>query len=59
MNQRGVEMRFSRRVVSITLGVLAFALAVGGALAAFDDWGLDQQTQLQNKSQPLFGLGQP
>jgi hypothetical protein len=52
-------MRFSRRMVPLTLGVLAFALVVGGALAAFDDWGLDEQTQLQNKSQPLFGLGQP
>ena len=53
-------MRFSRRAVAYLLGVLALVLIVGGtALAAFNDWGLDQQTQLQNKSRPLFGVGQP
>jgi len=53
-------MRFSRRAVAYSFGVLALALVVGGtALAAFNDWGLDQQTQLQNKSEPLFGVGQP
>jgi hypothetical protein len=53
-------MRFSRRAVAYSLGALTFALVGGGtALAAFNDWGLDQQSQLQNKSQPLFGIGQP
>jgi uncharacterized protein DUF839 len=53
-------MRFSRRAVVYSLGVLTLALVAGGsALAAFDDWGLDQQTQLRNKSRPLFGVGQP
>ena len=52
-------MRFTRRIVPIVLGVLACALVVGGALAAFEDWGLEQQTQLENKSQTLFGVGQP
>jgi hypothetical protein len=53
-------MRFSRRAVAYSFGVLALTLVVGGtALAAFNDWGLDQQTQLQNKSEPLFGVGQP
>jgi hypothetical protein len=53
-------MRVSRRTVAYSLGVLALASVAGGAaLAALDDWGLDRQTQLQNKSQPLFGVGQP
>ena len=52
-------MRFSRRALSITFGLLVVALVVGGALAAFEDWGLDVQTQLQNKSHPLFGVGNP
>ena len=53
-------MRFSRRAVVYSLGILTLALVAGrSALAAFDDWGLDQQTQLQNKSRPLFGVGQP
>jgi hypothetical protein len=53
-------MRFSRRAVAYSLGALTFALVGGGtALAAFNDRGLDQQSQLQNKSQPLFGIGQP
>jgi hypothetical protein len=53
-------MRLSRRAIAYSVGVLTLALVAGGtALAAFNDWGLDQQTQLQNKSQPLFGVGQP
>jgi hypothetical protein len=53
-------MRFSRRAVAYSLGVLTLVLAAGAtALAAFDDWGLDQQAQLQNKSRPLFGVGRP
>ena len=52
-------MRFSRRIVAYSLGVLTIALIAGGtALAALNDWGLDRQTQLQNKSQVLFGVGQ-
>ena len=52
-------MRVSRRTVGLALGALTFVLVVGVAAAALDDWGLDQQTQLQNKSHPLFGVGQP
>ena len=52
-------MRSSRRTVVLALGVLALVAVVGGALAAFSDYGLEQQTQLQNKSHPLFGVGQP
>jgi hypothetical protein len=53
-------MWFSRRAVAYSLGVFALVLvAAGTALAAFDDWGLERQTQLQDKSRPLFGVGQP
>lgn len=52
-------MRISLRTMAVAFGILAFVLVVGTAVAAFDDWGLDQQTQLQNKSHPLFGVGQP
>ena len=52
-------MRVSRRRFVVVLVVLTFVLAAGAAVAAFDDWGLEQQTQLENKSQPLFGVGQP
>jgi hypothetical protein len=52
-------MRLSLRTMAVAFGILAFVLAVSTAVAAFDDWGLDQQTQLQNKSHPLFGVGQP
>jgi hypothetical protein len=54
-------MRFSRRAVAYSLGVLALALVVGGTAGAafFNDWGLDRQTQLQTKSETLFGVGQP
>lgn len=54
-------MRFSFRAVLLALGVAAAVLVAGTtAFAAFyDDWGLDVQTQMQNKSNPLFGFGQP
>jgi secreted PhoX family phosphatase len=52
-------MRLSRRTIVFALGVSAFVLLISTAFAAFDDWGLDVQTQLQNKSHPLFGVGQP
>lgn len=52
-------MRFSLRTGAIALVILACVTVVGVALAAFEDWGLEQQTQLQNKSRPLFGVGQP
>ena len=52
-------MRVSRRGLVFACGLLAFVFVVGAAVAAFDDWGLEQQTQLENKSQPLFGVGQP
>jgi hypothetical protein len=52
-------MRLSVRAVSLAFVLLALVSAVGVALAAFEDWGLEQQTQLQNKSRPLFGVGQP
>jgi hypothetical protein len=52
-------MRFSRRLIPLVVGLIAVVVVVGTALAALDDWGLDRQTQLQNKSEPLFGVGQP
>jgi hypothetical protein len=52
-------MRFSRRTVALALGALTFVIAAGVAFAGFEDWGLNVQTQLQNKSRPLFGVGQP
>jgi hypothetical protein len=52
-------MRFSRRKIALVLVTLVVVSAAGAALAAFNDWGLEQQTQLQNKSRPLFGVGQP
>src|SRR5262245_40134564 len=52
-------MRFSHRIVPVVLGVLAFVLVLGTAVAAFQDWGLEQQAQLENKSHTLFGVGQP
>jgi hypothetical protein len=52
-------MRLSRRLIPLVLGLIAIVVVVGTALAALDDWGLDRQTQLQNKSEPLFGVGQP
>jgi hypothetical protein len=52
-------MRISLRTMAVAFGLLTFVLAVGTAVAAFDDWGLDHQTQLQNKSHPLFGVGEP
>jgi len=47
------------RVVPLVLGLLGLVALAGAALGAFTDWGLEQQTQLGNKSQPLFGVGQP
>jgi hypothetical protein len=53
-------MRLSIRVVPLVVGVVALVAVVGTALGAyFDDWGLDRQTQMENKSQTLFGVGQP
>jgi hypothetical protein len=52
-------MRLSRWTAALAIGVLIFVAAIGGAVAAFTDWGLRQQTQLRDKSHPLFGFGQP
>jgi hypothetical protein len=52
-------MRFSRRTLVLSLGVVALLIVVASALAGFGDYGLEQQSQLQNKSRPLFGVGQP
>ena len=52
-------MRFSRRKGALALGVLAFALVVGTALAATKDFGLDRQSELQKKSKGLFGVAKP
>jgi hypothetical protein len=52
-------MRLSRRTAVLALGMAIFALGVGVAFAGFEDWGLNVQNQLQNKSRPLFGVGQP
>ncbi len=52
-------MRISLRTGAIALGVLAFVMVVGTAVAAFEDWGLERQTQLENKSHSLFGVGRP
>jgi hypothetical protein len=52
-------MRLSRRSIPLVVGLIAIVVVVGTALAALDDWGLDHQTQLLNKSEPLFGVGQP
>src|SRR4029450_2081752 len=54
-----IRMRLSRRLIPLVVGLIAIVVVVGTALAALDDWGLDRQTQLQNKSEPLFGVGQP
>jgi len=56
----GTRMRMSFRVVPLAVGVVALVVLTGAALGAFfDDWGLDRQTQMENKSQTLFGVGQP
>ena len=53
-------MRLSLRMVPLVVGVVALVAVVGTALGAyFDDWGLDRQTQMENKSHTLFGFGQP
>jgi hypothetical protein len=51
-------MRFSLRAVALAFG-MACLVAVGAAFAGFTDWGLEQQSQLQNKSRALFGVGRP
>jgi Bacterial protein of unknown function (DUF839) len=57
---KGICMRFSFRRGGFVIGFLACVLVAGTAVAAaFDDWGLDVQTQMDNKSRPLFGVGQP
>src|SRR5262245_61061414 len=58
-DRKGLCMRFSRRTVPLGIGILTLVLVAGTAFAAFEDWGLERQTQLQNKSHPLFGVGQP
>jgi hypothetical protein len=53
-------MRLSSRVVPLVVGVVALVAVVGSAAAAyFNDWGLNRQTQMQNKSHTLFGVGHP
>jgi hypothetical protein len=52
-------MRFAFRTPVLVVGLAVLLLGAGTAVAAFSDWGLEQQTQLHNKSQPLFGVGQP
>ena len=48
-------MRSSLRICVLAIGLLTFVALVGVAFAGFGDYGLEQQNQLQNKSQPLFG----
>ena len=53
-------MRLTSRLTLFAVGLAALVALVGTALGAyFDDWGLDRQTQMENKSQTLFGFGQP
>jgi hypothetical protein len=53
-------MRFSFRKPGFVIAFLICALVAGtAAAAAFEDWGLSVQTQMENKSEPLFGVGQP
>jgi hypothetical protein len=52
-------MRFSFRKAGLVVGLLCALVAGTAAAAAFEDWGLDVQTQMENKSEPLFGVGQP
>jgi hypothetical protein len=53
-------MRLTSRVLPLAVASIALVALVGTALGAyFDDWGLDRQTQMENKSQTLFGFGQP
>src|SRR5262245_46639861 len=53
-------MRKSLRVVPLVVGVVVLVAVVGTAVGAyFDDWGLNRQTQMENKSETLFGFGQP
>ncbi len=53
-------MRSSLRTAAVVFGIVIAVLVGGTAIAAaFEDWGLDVQTQTQNKSNPLFGVGKP
>jgi hypothetical protein len=53
-------MRLTSRLALLVVGLTALIALVGTALGAyFDDWGLDRQTQMENKSHTLFGFGQP
>jgi uncharacterized protein DUF839 len=53
-------MRLTSRLTLLAVGLAALVALVGTALGAyFDDWGLDRQTQMENKSHTLFGFGQP
>jgi hypothetical protein len=53
-------MRVSLRTVALAIGVLSFVLVVGSAVARHeDDFGLDRQSELQQKSKDLFGVGKP
>jgi secreted PhoX family phosphatase len=52
-------MRFAFRTPVLAVGSAVLVLGAGTAVAAFSDWGLEQQTQLHNKSHPLFGVGKP
>ena len=53
-------MRLTSRLAPLVVGVAVLVALAGTALGAyFDDWGLDRQTQMENKSQTLFGFGQP
>jgi Alkaline phosphatase PhoX len=52
-------MRMSLRV-PLVIGVVALVAVVGSAVGAYlNDWGLNRQTQMENKSEALFGFGQP
>jgi hypothetical protein len=51
-------MRF-HRTFAVVLGVLAFGLVVGVAVAGFRDFGVDRQSELQKKSHELFGVDEP
>src|SRR5262245_49661727 len=54
-------MRLPLRAAPLVVGAVALVAVVGTAFGAafFDDWGLDRQTQMENKSRTLFGFGKP
>jgi hypothetical protein len=53
-------MRLSLRAVPLVVVAVALVALVGTAVGAyFNDWGLNRQTQMENKSHTLFGVGQP